>query len=226
MPPSELEYILTELELAVIPRGSILQDYYKKQDHVFFIESGLVSLQAKTNSDDPVEVGVLGRMGMVGAPVVLGTLDAPLRAVMLIPGEALMISAASLRAAMARTPVLHDLLLGYTQAITVQNSQLVLCSSRHETEQRLARWLLLAHDWLKCDLIPVTHETLSNSLTVRRPSVTVAISNLKEAGAIHTDRGCITIASRPRLERLACGCYRVIRYEYARLLEKTLIVPG
>jgi CRP-like cAMP-binding protein len=158
-------------------------------------------------------------MGMIGAPVVLGTAHAPIRGVMEISGEALRLSASRLRVLMTRSSPLRRLLLRYIQATTVQNSQLVLCNARHDTDQRVARWLLLARDRLDGDKIPITHDILSRCLGVRRASVTEALARLKAADAVRAERGYIVITSRHRLEDLTCGCYRIISGEYKGLFK-------
>jgi CRP-like cAMP-binding protein len=220
MAPADYDRIRPLLELVEVRRGAILQDFDTTPEHAFFIESGVASLQARTERDDPVEVGLVGRMGMIGAPVVLRSRDAPVRAVMQVPGESLRIRADALGAAVARSALLLDLLLGYMQALTVQTSQLVLCNARHGMDQRVARWLLTACDRLDDDAVPVTHRILSAGFGVRRPSVTEALSRLEAAGAVQAERGRITVTSRPRLEELSCDCYRVIRAEYARLFQR------
>lgn len=220
LPAEDLEQIRPQLEQVTLQRGLVLQEFHQAPKRVFFIESGLASLQVQTGRDKPIEVGLVGRMGLVGAPVVLGTSHAPIRAVMQISGEALAIQPEDLSAAMARSTALQHLLLKYLQTITVQTSQLVLCNARHETDQRVARWLLLAHDRLDGNEIHITQEVLSSCLGVRRPSVTDAVHRLQDAGILQTQRACITILDRRQLEAHACDCYRVISCEYAQLLAR------
>lgn len=207
------------LEAVEIRRRVVLQDFHQRLEHVYFIESGLASLQVQTDSDSPVEAGLVGRMGMIGAPVVLGTGHAPIRAIMEVPGEALRLSAHSLGALMAGIRPLRRLLLSYVQATTVQSSQLVLCNVRHDTDQRVARWLLLARDRLDSDDIPITHDLLSGSLGVRRSSVTDSVARLQAAHAVRATRGQIAVVSRRRLEDISCRCYQIIKAEYDQLLE-------
>ncbi len=219
---ADFEHLRRHLELVVLQRGLVLQELDQAPERVYFIESGLTSLQVQTGKDNPIEVGLVGRMGLVGAPAVLETSHVPIRAVVQIAGEALAMWTDILRDTMARSPPLRRLLLSYLQAISVQTSQLVLCNARHETEQRVARWLLLAHDWLDTDEIPITHRALGSSLGVRRPSVTDAIHRLQDAGVLHTQRACISVVDRQRLKERSCDCYHVISREYARLFERNI----
>ncbi|WP_230534626.1 Crp/Fnr family transcriptional regulator [Microvirga roseola] len=218
LPPNEFERIRPHLTHAVVRRSTILQDFDVAPDRVFFIESGLASLQVHTDSDRPVEVGMVGRKSLVGASAALGG-HVPLRAVMQVAGEALTISAKPFRSALSRSPTLLQLLLNDLHSTTMQSSQLVLCSARHEAEQRIARWLLLAQDWLEADQVPITHEVIGSNLGMRRAGVTEVLSRFEQAGAVRTERACITVVDREELQKLSCDCYRVISREYARLFK-------
>ena len=218
VPPSELERLRPHLEPVLLKRRQTLQESNLPVQHAYFIENGAAALMSKTRTDGPVGAGLVGRIGIVGLPIVLGTMRSPIRCVVQIPGDALRISAGDLRQAMERSQALRQILLNYVQAIMVQNMQLVLCSTRHLTEQRLARWLLLARDRLDTDEICVTHALVGKVLGVRRASVTDAIGKFEDAGALRRDRGCITLLDRAKLEQACCECYRLIRAEYDRLI--------
>lgn len=219
LPPSDLERLLPWLDLVPLKQGQDLQDSRLPLEHAFFLELGVASLQASSAQDGVIEVGLVNRIGMIGIPIVLGTLHSPFRSVVQIPGEALLITAAHLSKAMARSRALRRILLSYVQASMVQTSQLVLCNARHRLERRVARWLLLAHDRREGDEIRITHDLLSRILGVRRASVTEALAQIEDQGAILGDRGFITIHDRPRLERLTCNCYGIIRAEHDRMLQ-------
>ena len=107
-------------------------------------------------------------------------------------------------------------LLAYVHFLLIQNSQFALCNARHELQERLSRWLLLTHDRLDDDVIPVTHDLLSMMLGVRRAGITEALASLEEAGAVRRTRGAIEIADRSVLEQRACECYRIISTERTR----------
>jgi CRP-like cAMP-binding protein len=133
-----------------------------------------------------------------------------------VPGEALRITAKDLRRIMDDIPAVRQHLLDFVHAVLVQNMQLALCNVRHELEERLCRWLLLASDRLDEKAIPLTHDQLSIILGVRRSSVTTTLANLEEAGGVIKSRRAIEI-NRAILEKKTCECYRVIASEYARI---------
>ena len=110
----------------------------------------------------------------MGVAAVLGTMRSPFRCWMEVPGEALRITSKDLRRVMDAIPAVRQHLLTYVHALLIQNSLLVLCNVRHELEERLCRWLLLASDRLDEKAIPLTHDQLSISLGVRRASVTAS----------------------------------------------------
>jgi len=125
---------------------------------------------------------------------------------------------AAFRGELGRTPALRDLLLRYALVHHGQVARTAACNGRHHTEQRLARWLLMAHDRAEGDGFPMTHEFLSMMLGVRRAGVTVAAGALQRAGLIRYERGRIEVTDRPGLESASCECYGVVRRAYDRLL--------
>jgi CRP-like cAMP-binding protein len=205
------------LQQIALKHRAILQEHNRPIEHVYFIEHGVASLFARTQRDGPVEVAMVGRFGCVGVPAILGTMRSPNRCLMEVAGEALRISSRQLRLAMEGAPSIRQHLLAYVHARLVQNTQTALCNVRHELEERLCRWLLLASDRLDETLIPVTHDRLSMILGVRRAGVTVALSQLEDDHAIIKTRGAIEIANRAILEQKTCECYRIIASEYKRI---------
>ena len=218
VPPAELERIGPFLARVPLRRRQVLQEPHLPSPYAYFIEHGAVSVLAKTKADGPIGVGLVGRFGMIGTPIVLGTMRSPLRALVQIPGEALRIGAEDLRRCMEACEALRRILLRYVQALMIQSAQLALCNTRHSTDERLARWLLLARDRMDEDDVCVTHDLLSRVLGVRRATVTEAIGRLEQAGMVRPSRGCLTILDRSGLERIACECYRIIRAEYDQML--------
>lgn len=205
------------LQRVPLRRRQIIQERNRPLEHVHFIEQGVASLFARTSRDGPVAVAMIGRLGIVGIPVVLGTMRSPNRCVVQVPGEALRISSHDLRWMIDTYPELRQQLMNYVQALLVQNSQSVLCNIRHELRKRLCRWLLLACDRLDDRKIPVTHDVLSMTLGVRRAGVTTALAELERTGALRRSRGAIELTDRGILERRTCECYRIISREYSRL---------
>ncbi len=189
---------------------------------VWFIEAGAVSLLAQMQDGALVEVGVTGREGMVGLPLIFGADASPNLALVQMPGSALLLPAAALREALDASPALQALLLRYAMALHGQVSWTAACNGRHVVEQRLARWLLIAHDQADGDDLPLTHEVLSQMLGVRRAGVSVAAGMLQRAGLIRLGRGHLTVTDRPGLEAAACECYRSGLREFERLLGPSL----
>jgi len=217
MSAETFNHLRPHLERVPLRRREILQERNRPLEHVHFIEQGVASLFARTSRDGPVEVAMIGRLGLVGIPVVLGTMRSPNRCLVQVPGEALRIESEDLRQAIDACPELRQQLMNYVQALLVQNSQSVLCNVRHELRERLCRWLLLACDRLDDRMVPVTHDLLSMTLGVRRAGVTTALAKLEATGALHRSRGAIEVVDRGILEQGACECYRIISREYSRL---------
>lgn len=217
LPLPALEELAPYLERATLKRKQVLHERNLPVTHAYFIERGLASLMAKAEDQCLLEVGTLGRQDFVGVPIVLGTTRTPHRCVVQVAGEAWRISADDLQDALVQIPVLRRVLFGYVQAASVQSAQLAVCNTRHGLRQRLARWLLFAHDRVEGDEIALTHQFLGRALGVRRAGVTTAMGRLEEAGMIHRGRGRIMIIDRARLEHEVCDCYRAISSEYKRI---------
>jgi CRP-like cAMP-binding protein len=185
---------------------------------VYFLEAGTASMIAPLGNGDAQEVGMVGREGLVGLPVVLGTDIAVTEALIQVPGAALRLPATALKEALAGSPALRSLLLRYVQVFHVQVTQTAACNGRHVLEERLARWLLMTHDRADGDVLPLTQEFLSTMLGVRRAGVSVAASILQRAGVIDYAKGQITVLDRLGLESVACECYGTVRRHFARTL--------
>jgi CRP-like cAMP-binding protein len=164
-----------------------------------------------------VEVGLIGREGMTGLPVVLGDDRTPHSSYVQATGTAQCMPALDLANAMDKSRSLRDCLLKYVQAFGVQTTHTAICNARSRLDQRLARWLLMAHDRLGTDHMPLTHEFLSLMLGVRRAGVTEALQALKTKGLVAANRGQVTIQDRKGLERVAGTAYGIPESEYRRL---------
>ena len=136
---------------------------------------------------------------------------------MQVPGTMLRLGADALRQAIENIPALEQLLLRYVLAFHQQVTQTAACNANHALDQRLARWLLMAHDRLEGDSLPLTQEQLALMLCVHRPGVTVAAQMFQKAGLIRYDRGNITITDRAGLEATACECYSSVRQRFKSL---------
>ena len=160
---------------------------------------------------------MIGREGMVGLPVLLGAEHDDIEAVVQCPGTALRMDAEAFLEELSRTPALRSLLLRYALVHHGQVARTAACNGRHHVDQRLARWLLMAHERAEGDKFLMTHELLGMMLGVRRAGITVAAGTLQKAGFIRYERGCIEVTDRSGLESVACECYGFVRRASDRL---------
>src|SRR5262249_18975595 len=218
LPPDAFARLRPHLRRVLLQRQQILQEAHRPIDGVSFIERGVAILLARTKRDGQIGVATIGRAGLAGVPAVLGTMRSPHRCLVQVPGEALQIGSKDLRRAIDESPLLRQLLMNYIQALLVQRSQTTLCNARHSLEGRLARWLLLSHDRLDGDTIPLTHDLFSMMLGVRRAGVTTALEQLALRGAVRKARGRVEILDRALIERISCECYQIIAKEHQRLI--------
>jgi CRP-like cAMP-binding protein len=185
---------------------------------VYFLESGFASVVAVQSNGKQVEVGLIGREGMTGLPIVLGNHRSPHSIYIQAAGTGKCIPSKELREATRSSLSLRDSLLKYVQAFGVQTTHTAISNARARMDVRLARWLLMAHDRIGDDTLPLTHEFLSLMLGVRRPGVTEALDGLRKRGLISYKRGNITVWDREGLERTAGDAYGVPEAEYRRLI--------
>lgn len=188
--------------------------------HVYFPLSGMISLVQTFSDGTTTEVGLIGREGFWGSPLILGAKTSPAEAMVQGAGEAVRIPTAAFLAAVEANHDLSARLLQYAQVLHVQVSLTAACNGRHKVRQRLARWLLEAQDRLGGSEVPLSHEFLSFMLGIRRAGVTAALSGLRTRGIITTNRGIVGIRNRKAVEAEACECYRIVKSETGRLLPK------
>jgi CRP-like cAMP-binding protein len=163
-------------------------------------------------------VGLVGREGMSGLAVVLDGAQSPHSTYIQVAGEAQRITAKELRNAMNASATLRAVLLKYVQVFMVQTAHSAIANARARIDQRLARWLLMAHDRIGDNTLPLTHEFLALMLGVRRAGVTESLQSLKRQKLIYTGRNEITVLNRKGIERVAGNSYGVPEKEYRRLI--------
>jgi CRP-like cAMP-binding protein len=185
--------------------------------HVWFPHEGVISIVAADADGGTIEVATVGREGMTGISLVLGSETMANEAMVQVPGFASRIETAAFRAAVERAPSLRWKLLRYVLAVMTQVSQNTACNQLHVVNTRCARWLLMTHDRVSGDSFELTHEYLAMMLGVTRPSVSAAAAALKRAGLINYSRGAITVVDRGGLEAMSCECYRIVEDEFDRL---------
>jgi CRP-like cAMP-binding protein len=185
--------------------------------HVYFIETGFASVVA-SSAREQVEVGLIGREGMSGSTVVLGSHRTPNSTYIQAAGQAQRISVTHLRKAMQTSASMQQLFLRFVQSFMIQTAHTAIANARAKIEKRLARWILMAHDRIQGDHLPLTHEFLSIMLGVRRAGVTEALHILEGQRLIKSVRGQVIMLDRNGLERAAGETYGVPESEYRRLI--------
>jgi len=218
LPQQDFERLRPQLEPVTLGLKEIIYAPNTPIPCVYFPNSGVTSILTIMKNGKAAEVGLVGKEGMLGLPVFLGTDRSSGQSFSQVPGEALRMKADAFRAATQRSRALVDLLLRYTQALLTQVSQSAACNRLHSITERCGRWLLMTHDRVEGDEFVLTQELLSIMLGVRRASVAEVAGKLQRAGLIRYRRGQLRILDRPGLEATSCECYGIIRAEYERLL--------
>jgi CRP-like cAMP-binding protein len=195
-----------------------LEQPNKRIDNVYFLDVGIASVVAVQAKDTRVEVGLIGREGMTGLAIVLGNHRSPHATYIQAVGRGQRIAAAELRKAFDASATLQGLLLKFVQTFMVQTAHTAIANARAKLDQRLARWLLMAHDRLDGNTVPLTHEFLALMLGVRRADVTEALHALESQKLIESTRGQVVVRDRKGIERRAGVCYGVPEAEYRRLI--------
>ncbi len=218
IPREEYERLLPHLETVSLRFNQIIYAPNEPIQHVYFPNSGIISLVNLTEDGGTVEAATVGNEGMVGIPVLLGADKIVGQAVSQIVGDALRMKADVFKREVTPSSPLYNLLLRYTLALLNLISQSVACNRRHSVEERCCRWLLLCHDRVQSDQFYITQEFLSQMLGVRRSSVSVVAAILQKAGLIRYHRGKMTLLDPKGLEAASCECYRIVKDEFDRLL--------
>jgi CRP-like cAMP-binding protein len=190
----------------------------RRIEAVYFMESGIASVVAVQPDKTEIEVGLIGREGVSGIAVALGGDQSPHSTYIQVAGEAQRMTANELRKAMTASESLRGLLLKFAQVFMVQTAHTAIANARSHINERLARWILMAHDRTRDTTLPLTHEFLALMLGVRRAGVTEALQSLKRQKLIDTGRNKILLLNRKGLEQLAGSSYGVPEKEYRRLI--------
>lgn len=217
LPRRERNSILAHCEPFDLVFGDILCEPETPFGHVYFPLTGFISLVATVRSHAPLEMGLIGYEGMLGATLALDVATVPLRGVVQGTGTALRMTTAAFRRQLRNSPPLQSRVHRYLYVLMAQLSQTAACTRFHEVQARLARWLLMTHDRAHADHFHLTHKFLADMLGVRRSGVTIAAGGLQRGGLISYTRGEINILDRTGLEAAACECYDAVVDDYARL---------
>jgi CRP-like cAMP-binding protein len=210
----------------VLKRGVLLQLALRQQiyeseqpiDEVYFPLDSVLSVVARMEDGSQIEIGTIGREGMSAFPLLMGASSTANFCYCQVRGRAIKIPATVFRELTASDPAFRQLLDRYLQAYVNMLGQLAACNRLHSIYERCARWLLMTHDRVNSDKIPLTQEFLAMMLGTGRSGVAIAAATLQNAGFIKYTHGTIQILDRAGLERSACECYEVAREQFGGLL--------
>jgi CRP-like cAMP-binding protein len=211
LPDKEYNLLRPHLESIELPQHKILQEPGEKIDFGYFLNDGMTSLVALSHDGRSVEVGIIGKEGMVGMSLTEDLRCEIFRAIMQMAGNGMRIRAEVFQDILQSAPVLRSKLARFALMHSMQVAQLAACNRLHGIDQRLARWLLMCQDRFDSQLLPLTHDFLAQMLGTGRPSVSLAAGILENAGLIENLRGTVKILNRKSLEAAACECYGVIQ---------------
>jgi CRP-like cAMP-binding protein len=214
LPIKEYKNLLPKLEEVSLPFTETIYELNEIIRHVYFPNSGIISLLAATGERSQLEVGIVGNEGVVGLPVFLGVERSNNHALVQGVGTAMRMKTEDFLAECKNGGSLSRILQRYTHSLMTQISQSAVCNRFHSIESRLARWLLMTSDRMESDVFQITQEFLSNMLGVRREAVTISAKNFQQNGLISYSRGKISILNRAGLETATCRCYFIIKEEY------------
>ena len=220
LPSRNLKRLMPELEQIRCQRAQVLMNADSALDHVFFPDSGVVSVVAVYADGSIIEMATIGREGCTGAQAAFGAKSSPAELLVQIPGSAAKMSRAAFTRAMESMPSFRSLMYAYFQAFLEQVMVSVACNGAHSLKQRLARWLLMMRDRGDSDTLPITQDLLAEMLGVQRPSISNAAEELERAGLIERGRRQVTILDRQGLTKASCGCYQLVRSRLAFHLPK------
>jgi CRP-like cAMP-binding protein len=209
-----LEFVRLNLHHVMHEAGEVIKSAY-------FLNHGMASVLTVLPDGKSVEVGLIGKEGFVGWPVVFGFKTSPLRVVIQGDATAYRVDVTTLRKLLPECPELEKQIQRFAMVLAMQSTQLAACNRLHEVEERLARWLVMSHDRIGGVTMPLTQEFLGQMLGARRSSVSAAASVLQKAGMITYTRGNVTILDKPKLTEAACDCYEIIQRQKANWQAET-----
>jgi CRP-like cAMP-binding protein len=221
LPARNLKRLTPELEHIACHRGQVLMDADSSLEHVFFPDSGVVSVVAVYADGSVIEMATIGREGCTGVTAVFGAKISSFRLLVQIPGSAAKMSRAAFTRAMESMPSFRNLMYAYVHAFLEQVLVSVACNGAHSLKERLARWLLMMRDRSDGDALPITHNLLGDMLGVQRPTITNAARELERAGLIARGLRQVAILDRQGLTEASCECYQLVRMRLTFHLPKT-----
>jgi CRP-like cAMP-binding protein len=220
-----LKQLLPELEQIACQRGQVLMDADSSLDHVYFPDSGVVSVVAVYADGSIIEMATIGREGCTGVKAVFGAKQSSFRLLVQLPGSAAKMSRPAFTRAMDSMPSFRNLMFAHVHAFLEQVLVSGACNGAHSLKERLARWLLMMRDRSDDNALLITHSLLAEMLGVQRPTITIAARELERDGLIKRGRRQVTIVNRQGLIKASCECYQLVRTRLAYHLPKTYPEP-
>ncbi len=218
LPRKDRAQLLTACQPVELTLAQVLYERSKTAAYVYFPTDGFISLIAMVDGSPGVEVGMVGREGMLGAQLALGVTTTPLHAIVQGAGTALRMSGRAFAIELRGSPALQRVLNRYVYVLMAQLAESAACLRFHQIGPRLARWLLMSQDRAQSDTFHVTQEFLAYMLGVRRVGITAAAGDLQRTGLIGYTRGELTVLHRGGLEAAACSCYKSDQKVYLDVL--------
>jgi CRP-like cAMP-binding protein len=219
----DLKRLMPDLEHIDCQYRQILMDADSPLDHVFFPDSGVVSVVAVYSDGSIIEMATIGREGFADVQAFFGVKTSSVRLLVQIQGTAAKMSRAAFTRAIVSIPSFRKLMSAYVQAFLEQVMVSVACNGAHSLKQRLARWLLMMRDRSDNDVLLISQSLLAEMLGVQRPSITNAAEELERAGLIARGRQQVAILNRKGLTKASCECYQLVRERVAFHLPKTYV---
>jgi CRP-like cAMP-binding protein len=207
----------------VLPLREILYEANDTPEYAYFVTSGLASVVTSMLDGATAEISFIGREGLVGAFHLIGPAEVPTNCFMQMAGSALRIPITDLKEIFDTSEEVRERILETVQEQALTIGQISTCNRLHESQERLARWLLMARDRTQSDELNITQEFLAEMLGARRTTVTMVAGAMQRSGYIEYRRGKVRIIDQKKLEAAACDCYKVVKRLYDGLYKET---PG
>jgi CRP-like cAMP-binding protein len=221
--PESRKLIVSRSIPVVLPLREILYEANDTPEYAYFVTSGLASVVTSMLDGATAEISFIGREGLVGAFHLIGPAEVPTNCFMQMAGSALRIPITDLKEIFDTSEEVRERILETVQEQALTIGQISTCNRLHESQERLARWLLMARDRTQSDELNITQEFLAEMLGARRTTVTMVPGAMQRSGYIEYRRGKVRIIDQKKLEAAACDCYKVVKRLYDGLYKET---PG
>lgn len=225
LPPAVRARVFPQLKLVKLALGEILYETGSTFEYAYFPVDSIISMLYVMKNGESAEIAIVGFEGVVGLALFMGGGTTPTRAIVQNAGHAYRLKASVVRKEFGRSGEFQRVLLRYTHSLLAQMTQTAACNRHHTVDQQFCRWLLMSLDRLPDNRVTLTQKLIANMLGISMPAVRTAAAKLEDRDVIRYFRGDITVLDRPKLERICCECYGVVRKEFDRLLKPPRAIP-